>query len=159
SASVPRAAVQLPTELVILAATSGRIVKLIQAYAAASLRPRAGSANVSSQPIAPDFGTMNWMFGSWRLSVQPPVSHIIAATISPERMPLSSWSLLSKKNRTIDLQAESVAPTLSISAAYALGSPYSANGSLPDAKANAISTGLRSRSEVLPLRSARHRSG
>src|ERR1039458_5291993 len=90
SASVPRAAVQLPTALVMRAAMSGRMVKLIHAYAAASLRPRAGSANVSSQPNAPERGTTNWMSGFSRLSVQPPVSHIIAATTSPERMALSN---------------------------------------------------------------------
>src|SRR5262249_38671249 len=45
SASVPRAAVQLPTLRVMRAATSGRIVKLIHAYAAASFLPRAGRAN------------------------------------------------------------------------------------------------------------------
>ena len=37
----------------ILAAFSGRIVKLIQAYAAVSLWPRAGNAKVSSQPRGP----------------------------------------------------------------------------------------------------------
>src|SRR5271167_421961 len=52
--AVPFAAEKLPTDLMILAAFSGRIAKLIHAYTAASLRPRAGSAKVSSQPSAPE---------------------------------------------------------------------------------------------------------
>src|SRR5438034_10418155 len=76
--SAPCDAVKLPAEVATFAAISGRMLKLIQAYAAASLRPLAGSANVSIQPIAPDFGAMNLISGFSLLSFQPPVSHIIA---------------------------------------------------------------------------------
>ena len=66
---------------------------------------------MSSQPSAPDLGTMYWMSGLSRLSVQPPVSHMAAAQSSPERKPLSSWSLLSKKNLKFPLHAISTSPT------------------------------------------------
>src|SRR5512137_823690 len=115
--SAPLEAVKLPAEVATLAAISGRMLKLIQAYAAASLRPFAGIAKVSIQPIAPAFGAMYWMSALSALSFQPPVSHIIAPTISPERMPLSNWSLLSQKNFKLALQAASVLPVSSISAA------------------------------------------
>ena len=141
-----------------MAAISGRMLKLIHAYAAASLRPFAGSAYVSIQPSAPDFGAMNWMSGFSLLSFQPPVSHIIAPTISPARMPFSSWSLLSQKNLRFALHAASFLPMSSISAVYAFGSLYSANGSLPLANASAISVGRFRRTDVLPLYSALHRS-
>src|SRR5215471_20055986 len=156
--SAPFDAVKLPADAATLAATSGRMLKLIHAYAAASLRPLAGIAKVSIQPSAPDFGAMNWMSGLSLLSFQPPVSHIIAPTISPARIPFSSWSLLSQKNFKFTLHAASVLPTSSISAVYAFGSLYSAKGSLPLANASAISVGLFRRTDVLPLYSALQRS-
>src|SRR6266545_7313428 len=133
--SAPLEPVKLPADAATFAAISGRMLKLIHAYAAASLRPFAGSANVSIQPSAPDFGAMYWMSGFSLLSFQPPVSHIIAPTISPVRAPFNSWSLLSQKNLMLPLQEASFLPTSSISAAYAFGSLYSAKGSLPLANA------------------------
>jgi hypothetical protein len=157
--SAPLEAVKLPAEAATLAAISGRILKLIHVYAAASLRPFAGSAKVSIQPSAPDLGAMYCISAFSLLSFQPPVSHIIAATISPVRMPLSSWSLLSQKNLRFALHAASFLPTSSISAAYAFGSLYSAKGSLPSANASASRVGRFSRTLVLPLYSAAQRSG
>src|SRR5215813_10185383 len=61
--SAPFDAVKLPADLATFAAISGRMLKLIHAYAAASLRPFAGSANVSIHPSAPDFGSKYWI--SW----------------------------------------------------------------------------------------------
>ena len=115
--SAPLAAVKLPADAATLAAISGRMLKLIHAYAAASFRPFAGSAKVSIQPSAPDFGAMYWISGFSPLSFHPPVSHIIAPTISPVRAPFRSWSLLSQKNLMLSLHAESFLPTSSISAA------------------------------------------
>src|SRR6516225_6859761 len=88
--SAPFDAVKLPADFATLAAISGRMLKLIHAYAAASLRPLAGSANVSIQPSAPDLGAMYWISGFSLFNFQPPVSHIIAPTISPARAPFSS---------------------------------------------------------------------
>src|SRR6185437_2197010 len=79
SSSAPLAAVKLPIDLPTLAAFSGRITKLIQAYTPASLRPRAGMAKVSIHATAPERGLMNLMSGFSRFSAQPPESHIMAA--------------------------------------------------------------------------------
>src|SRR4030095_13827324 len=120
----------LPAEAATFAAISGRKLKLIHAYAAASLRPFAGIANVSIHPSAPDFGAMYWMSAFSLLSFQPPVSHIIAPTISPVRAPFSNWSLLSQKNLMLPLQAASVLPTLCIIAVSALAFPSRPHGCL-----------------------------
>src|SRR5580765_4089783 len=79
--SAPFDAVKLPAEAATFAAISGRMLKLIHAYAAASLRPFAGSANVSIQPSAPDLGAMYWMSAFSVVGVQLQVTHIITPTI------------------------------------------------------------------------------
>ena len=71
---------------------------------------------MSIQPSAPDLGAMNLMSAVSELSFQPPVSHAMAATISPERRAFRSWSLPSQKNFTFFLHSASFAPTFSIMA-------------------------------------------